>query len=375
MRRPALASLAALALAACAPASPPIERKGYSGKPPLGDAISEAELPLERWAWVPFGDAVCADGSTTGLAVNRGSGPDLLVFFDGGGACWDYATCTLGTAVDASYGPATWDAELRDYVPSSLTDRAHLPATLAGATIVFVPYCTGDVHGGSRVKTYGNDLFSETWNHLGHANVLAFLARLGPTFPSPRKLVVAGSSAGGFGALVSYEAFRWYWPDAQGYLVDDSGPALVGDDVPARLRDAFYSSWALNEALDPICLDCRSDLSSAFRELAALHPRDRIAFLSHARDPVMTAFTVSGTPGAFEVALRELESVVFAPTDNARVFYDSDGGQVDAHMLLTPATPSGADSYVATHEERGVSLADWLERMVSDDPSWATVMP
>jgi hypothetical protein len=89
----------------------------------------------------------------------------------------------------------------------------------------------------------------------------------------------------------------------------------------------------------------------------------------------MTAFTFSGTPGAFEVALRELESVVFAPTDNARVFYDSDGRQVDAHMLLTPATPSGADSYVATHEEGGVTLADWLERMVSDDPGWATVMP
>ena len=189
------------------------------------------------------------------------------------------------------------------------------------------------------MKEYGNALVSTTWNHVGHANVLAFLARLGPTFPSPRKLVVAGSSAGGFGALVNYEAFRWYWPDAQVYLVDDSGPALVKDDVPGWLRDAFYNSWRLAEALDPICLDCRSDLSAAFRELADLHPRDRIAFLSHARDPVMTAFTFSTTPGAFEAALRELEAVVFAPTDNARVFYDADGGLLDAHMLLTPATP------------------------------------
>ncbi|HSD21113.1 MAG TPA: pectin acetylesterase-family hydrolase [Anaeromyxobacter sp.] len=374
MRCLVLASLAAT-LAACTPSSTPIEKKGYSGKPPLGTAIAESELPLDAWAWIPFDDAVCGDGSPTGLAVNRGSGPDLLVFFDGGGACWDYATCAGGAAVDDHYGPDTWDAELRDYVPSSLTDRAHLPPTLAGATIVFVPYCTGDVHGGSNVKEYGNALLSTTWNHVGHANVLAVLARLGPTFPSPRKLVVAGSSAGGFGALVNYEAFRWYWPDAQGYLVDDSGPALVKDDVPGWLRDAFYNSWRLAEALDPICLDCRSDLSAAFRELADLHPRDRIAFLSHARDPVMTAFTFSTTPGAFEAALRELEALVFAPTDNARVFYDSDGGLLDAHMLLTPATPSGAASYVASHEEGGISLSDWLERMVSDDPSWATVMP
>jgi hypothetical protein len=89
----------------------------------------------------------------------------------------------------------------------------------------------------------------------------------------------------------------------------------------------------------------------------------------------MTAFTFSTTPGAFEAALRKLEAVVFAPTDNARVFYDADGGLLDAHMLLTPATPSGAASYVASHEEDGVTLADWLERMVSDDPRWATVMP
>jgi hypothetical protein len=202
MRRLVLASLAA-ALAACTPGSTPIEKKGYSGKPPLGTAIADAELPLDTWAWIPFDDAICGDGSTTGLAVNRGSGPDLLVFFDGGGASWAYATCAGGAAVDDHYGLDTWDAELSDYVPSSLTDRAHLPATLAGATIVFVPYCTGDVHGGSNVKDYGNVAFSETWNHMGHANVLGFLARLGPTFPSPRKLVVAGSSAGGFGALVN----------------------------------------------------------------------------------------------------------------------------------------------------------------------------
>ena len=372
-----LAALASVALAACAPAASPIEKKGYSGKPPLGAALSAPDLPLERWSFIPFNDAFCADGSTTGLAVNRGSGPDLLVFFDGGGACWDYASCAGGTAVDHAYGPAAWDLELRDYIPSSITDRAHLPPTLAGATIVFVPYCTGDVHGGSRVANYASiipGVPNLTWDHVGHANVLAFLARLAPTFPSPRKLVVAGSSAGGFGALVSYEALRWYWPDAAGYLIDDSGPALVGGDFPAMLRDAFYASWRLGEALDPVCVDCRSDLSAAFRALAKLHPGDRIAFLSHLRDPVMSGFTLS-TPDAFEAALRRLEAAVFAPTPNARVFYDSDGGTLDAHMLLTPEEPYGSASYVASHVEGGLTLADWLERMVSDDPRWGTVLP
>jgi hypothetical protein len=279
--------------------------------------------------------------------------------------------------VDAAYGAADWGLELRDYVPSSITDRSHLPPSLAGATVVFVPYCTGDVHGGDRLATYRSilpGLPDTTWHHMGHANLLAFLERLGPTFPSPRRLVVAGSSAGGFGALVSYAALRWYWPDARGYLIDDSGPALVGGDFPAVLRSAFYASWSLGEALDPVCAGCRSDLSAAFSALSVRYPADRIAFLSHLRDPVMSAFTLS-TPEAFEAALRRLEATVLAPTPNARAFYDSDGGAVDAHMLLTPSQPSGTASYVATHVEGGLTLADWLEQMVSDDPRWASVVP
>ena len=74
--RVVLVTLAAT-FAACSPNSTPVEKKGYSGKPPLGAAIAEAELPLDTWAWIPFEDAICADGSTTGLAVNRGSGHDL----------------------------------------------------------------------------------------------------------------------------------------------------------------------------------------------------------------------------------------------------------------------------------------------------------
>jgi hypothetical protein len=367
-----IAAALAATLAACAPNSAPFVKHGYAGKPPAGEAIPLGDLPLGAWTWIPFDDTSCGDGSTTGLGVNRGESDDLVLFLDGGGACWDYTTCAVGAAVDAAYGPAEFEAEQRDYLPSSLPDRARLPPSLAGATVVFVPYCTGDVHGGDAVKTYGNLLLSETWHHEGHANLRAFLARLGPTFPRPRKLLVAGSSAGGFGALVSYEAVRWYWPDARAYLVDDSGPALVRNDVPADFRDSWYNSWGLGAALDPVCPGCRTDLSGAFRDLAELHPADRIAFVSHLRDPVMSAFMLA-TPASFEASLRQLEAEVLSPLPNARVFYDSDGGG-DAHMLLTPLT-SFAGDYVASHEEGGTTLAAWLEAMVSDDPGWSSVVP
>ena len=369
------------AASGCAPNATPVSKKGYAGKPPLGAPIVLTDFaPLDvdgapsNWRWIPFPDSTCGNGLTTGLAVDwlppaDGGTDDLLVFFDGGGACWNYATCAAGAAVDRGYDSAKFQVEARDYIPCSLTDRALLPPSLAGATIVFVPYCTGDVHGGDNVVEYGVWPDVITWRHKGHANVMAYLKRLGATFPNPGKVVVAGSSAGGFGALVNYEAFRWYWPDARGYLIDDSGPALVANDVPADFRQAWFANWRLGVATDPFCLDCRYDFSMAFTELSEMHPDDRLALVSYTQDTVMGPFMLD-TGTQFETDVRQLESEVLRPTSNARAFYDDGGG----HMLLTPVGVCGAGSYVATHVTGATALDAWLQAMVDDQP-WDSVLP
>jgi hypothetical protein len=368
---------------ACDSLDTPVTKKGYDGKPPIGTPITldpgaeldvDGDLAGDGWWWVPFDGqtgpeetATCANGSTTGLAISPGTTDDLLVFFDGGGACWSYETCIAGGAVDRTYSVEKFKVEARDFIPCSLTDRAHLPPALAGATIVFVPYCTGDVHGGDRVKEYGNAVFHQTWQHKGHANVRAYLRRLAATY-TPAKVVVAGSSAGGFGALLNYELFRWYWPDARAYLLDDSGPALVGDEVPPEFRGNWDSAWNVGVALDPWCPECRSDLSSAFTVLADLHPEDRLALMSHEEDAVMSLFMLE-TGSGFHAALGALEQSVLRP-NGVRAFLEAGSD----HMLLTPLTACEAGSYVDDHAAAGVGLDAWLEQMVSDDPAWATRM-
>jgi hypothetical protein len=368
---PRLALLAAAVLA-CAPNQTPVTKKGYPGNPQLGAPFTASEAPPGVWSWIDFPDTFCADGTHTGLGVNPGTGPDLLVFFDGGGACWDYVTCEVaGTAVDRNYGPAKFDADLTGFFPGSVMDRAALPAILSDATLVFVPYCTGDVHGGDYVNTYYGygGLDSATWNHVGHANVMAFLRRLGASWSPPGKLVVAGSSAGGFGALAEYEAFRWYWPHAQGYLVDDSGPPLVGTDVDPSELAAWYNAWHLGVSLDPFCVDCRDDLSLAIASYASDYRGDRIAFLSHVQDGIMGPFLLK-TPSQFEAALGRLLAARFTGVANAKVFYESGTD----HMLLTSVNP-GATGYLASQVTNGVALPDWLGLMVSDDPGWGNETP
>ena len=52
------------------------------------------EAPLNQWTWVPVEGAYCGDGSPTGFAFNpTDQSPNVLIFFMGGGACWDYKGC------------------------------------------------------------------------------------------------------------------------------------------------------------------------------------------------------------------------------------------------------------------------------------------
>jgi hypothetical protein len=354
------AALLAVLAAACDANTTPVTKKAYDGKPPLGAPLTEAEAPAGTWSWVPFPDARCGDDSSTGLGVNPGTSGDLVVYFDGGGACWSYVTCeTLGLAIDRRYGKGEFDVEVRDWFPHSIMDRAALPPALKDATLVFVPYCTGDVHGGDNVKTYSSPTGSVTWRHVGHANVMRYLERLAATWPSPARLVVAGSSAGGFGALANYEAFRWYWPDAQGFLVDDSGPPLVGEDLSSALRDAWYDAWHLGESLDPFCVACRTDMSAGIAAIAKAHRGDRIALLSHTQDATMSTFLEQPF---LEDALHALDDAVFVPTENARMFLDAG---VD-HMLLPTLDAQTTGAW---------TLQDWLQADVTGDPAWGDVIP
>ena len=49
-------------------------------------------------------------------------------------------------------------------------------------------------------------------HHKGRPNLVAFLKRVTATLPDPEKVVLSGSSAGGFGAAASYDVVHSYFP-------------------------------------------------------------------------------------------------------------------------------------------------------------------
>ena len=320
--------------------------------------------PPNTWTWINFPDAVCDDGTPTGLGVNLVPGSqDLLIFLMGGGACWDYASCAVtNTSTHGPYGSAQFDATKPLFHIGSLLDRK-AATPYKGYNMVFVPYCTGDVFMGDNVVTYDNGAgASRVIHHKGRPNLVAYLNRLAATFPALRTLVVSGSSAGGFGAALNYDLARTYFSHAQSSLIDDSGPPLIGDGIPKDLRDTWYKSWRLDKTLAPLCPDCQKDFATLLPILARKYPRDRMALLSHNQDGVIRGFFGNQSATTFETNLYAMAATAIDPLPNFHYYFAAGSSHT---FLFTPAFTV----------VKGVSLLSWLTQLGKNDPKWTSVKP
>jgi hypothetical protein len=232
-------------------------------------------------------------------------------------------------------------------------------------TFLLMMDCTGDLYAGDAVVTYTSGSQSLTVNHKGHANLVAFLNRVAATWSAPARVVVAGSSAGGYGTLFTYDTFRLYWPNQKMYLIDDSGPVLTGIDFYALppLADA-WNLWHMQAALGDICPGCATDLSAVYAALERWYPNDRKSLLSHLTDPAIEdkASVYGLSDAAFAGALQSTAGTLLEP-NRWKWYYGGNG-----HMFMW-------DNPETTFVSAGVPLKAFLKAQVDDDPSWSSVMP
>jgi pectinacetylesterase len=325
----------------------------------LGEPIT---APSHVWTWVDFPDSYCDDGSHTGIGVSTSSATtNLLIFLNGGGACWDYETCfQFNTAEHGPFGQPELQAIVQN-LDGTILDRGSTNF-FRDWSFVFVPYCTGDVHSGDNIATYTGGGMSRTYYHKGHANVVAYLPRIAATFPSARKVVISGASAGGYGALYNYATMRAYWTGSKVYLVDDSGPPLETGVTNSALRDAWFASWKLDTVLVAFCGEqCRTDFSFGLSALAATYPNDRLALLSSLQDQTIRSY-FGLTAAQFQTALLQMSADRLDPTSNFKYFFVTGSSHT---MLANPARFTSAS----------VPLWDWLRRDIEDDDAWASTKP
>ena len=328
-------------------------------------ACGKTSEPDPQFTFAPVAGMSCADGSPTGIGLSRG-GPEVLLFLNGGGACWN--SCYCGGVSPGPFGAAELAVGQAQLLPGTILDRKVARNPFAGFTMVFVPYCTGDVHAGDAVQSYPARVGCPsvgTWRHFGRRNVEAVLDWIGANLPRPTRIVVAGSSAGGFGALLGYDVVRKRWPEASAVtvgLLDDSGPIFPPTALDPSLTNAWWDSWALDSTVTPLCPGCKSDLSQIWSVLSGKYPRDLISLVSSTDDPTIEGY-FGLPPMSFATALDALSTQLDnLPSRNVATFRTSTRGHA---LLLSPAS----------YRAGSTTLLDWLDPIAVGTGAFASAAP
>ena len=172
------------------------------GTLPAACEPGRAALPELGPGWTriePGGETVCARGTPYSFWARAGRADKLVIVFQGGGGCWDAETCRPGSdwfddAVDESDDPGGQGGIL------DLDDPAN---PFRDHSIVYVPYCTGDVHWGDNVATYRDSAGGEVViHHQGFVNASQVMEWVYERFDSPESILVTGCSAGSIASIL-----------------------------------------------------------------------------------------------------------------------------------------------------------------------------
>jgi Pectinacetylesterase len=327
---------------------------------PLGTPLPATDEG--QWSWIDFPDTHCRDGSSTGLALNMStSSPNVMVFLDQGGACFNADTCAFNLS---AFGAS-------DFVPQGqgIFNRTDPDNPMRDWSFVFIPYCSGDVHAGNRsdgsVESVGPQQF------LGYSNLDAFLSRIVPTFASARQVLFAGSSAGGFGVLLNADhVARWFAP-VPVTVLSDSGPPMPNSVAEPCLEQAWHDTWGFDRGA---MLDCGVDCPSTSDYMIdfVLHfgwryPSYRGGLISSSQDATVSLFfgfggngCAGGTlaPADFQAGLLAVRGQIQAQGTPFGTYYIP-GTQ---HIWLM------SDSGFATTVD-GVALKQWLADLLAGSVS------
>jgi len=323
-------------------------------------------------------EPMCSDGSPWVFFTKRGSVNKLVMYYQGGGACWDYLTCGVVRPFKQTAGPG--DDPSRATTGFANLDDPRNPFRDWNA--VFVPYCTGDVHWGD--ASYVHELAGSqvTTQHKGFVNGQVAEKWAREHFVAPEQVFVTGSSAGAYGAILhSVYLQEGVYPSTPFAVVGDGGNGVITQDF--LVND--IAKWGIEKHLPawipalgvPIAQLDPADLYSA---PALQYPRSRFAtyttafdggnggqtgFYQIMRNPTNIGAWLSwwDSSCAWNERMRAQNASAAAEAPNFRYYV----GSGSRH------TAWGNDK-VYTDTSGGVPpLVDWVEAMLDGSAAWTNV--
>ena len=314
-----------------------------------GAAATTSDVAAGWERVVPGGDCQCADGSEFSFWVREASHDRILVYLQDGGACFSAETC----APDSDAYNTTAEGPTG---AGGIFDFADERNPFAEYSVVYVPYCTGDVHLGNISTEYAADL---RVHHKGYVNGAAALDHVAANASGASDVVVVGESAGSIAAPLYAALVSDRLPDARiTVLADGSG------SYPAVPRiSEIMAAWGFGTNTPPW-------LSSA-NSTAAQWSFPSLFIHSGRHDPEIV---FARHDYAYDETQQRRSTMVGIPATDLL-------SQIDANEALIEAAGVNLLSYVApgnehtalsdgtfyTEEVNGQPLMDWVTKLVDGE--------
>ena len=318
------------------------------GMPSYGDLA-------EGWTTIsPGGETLCAPGTPYSFHVRPAESDNLLIYFNGGGACWFGLTC------DVSVEPTTYVplAELPHNDPrghAGIFDLENEENPFVDYNMVFVSYCTGDVHiGGGEVtyqvpETEGMEAHEVTIYHNGYVNSMSALNWVFDNIENPGQIFVTGSSAGAIASPLYAGIVAEQYPDATIIQLGDGAGGYRAETVTG-----VFAAWRTADILPAWFDDADATtftIEDLYIETGEEFPDIEFAQYNTAEDETQYGFL--GLLGVTDAALLDLQLANYA--------------DIEAEIGEMPTYTAGGSFHTILrtelfylYEVEGVRFVDWI---------------
>jgi hypothetical protein len=327
---------------------------------------------------------ICIAGTPYTAFTRAGNPAKVLIFLNGGGACWEgFPSCTPFANEDPPSATGIF-ADSFDNGTEVVSNK------FADWSVVYLSYCDGSVFIGDNVVVDPDYplafLSGGVRHHRGLRNASAGIDLARATFPNASRILLAGSSAGGAGvaALAPFLVRFNYGNLVKLSVFNDAGPVAISlapvDAIAARAAD-----WQFGQFYPDSCVEC-DPLGQATAIIDWRLENDRTvreAFYSTDGDVVDRGFLSANVPGFFD----PLPPIIPFPDGLTQVQYRD--LILTEHGLLNEEYPdrykrfirSGDDAHTALRgdlfylgEIDGVPLNEWTDDFVIPRPFWVDLV-
>ncbi|GEM_PF-527137 len=350
----------------------------YFNRKVLNRPSSQTRFELTKrgkWNKVKLGPkAMAADGSKFFLYTRKGGSRNLMIYFCGGGGCWDgeMAHIPLSLRSYLKHGQfGYYFARIPFYILSMhrgiFDQRPDNP--FSEWNVVFIPYASGDFHVGHTTVSYASKKSSKsrTVRHNGRNNVEEALQWIYRSFDTPDKLLIAGSSAGGFGSALWGSKIANHYADAEIYHLSDSS-FLLSDRWPTLVEDNWKAEFQRTFSY-PMEADM---IGAAFRHNGTAMPAHAVLLhVCTVHDKVLASFQnrLNGKGDEINRQITEEWSSQFRSSTRQldeqlpNFYYFLTNHEYDSETHTTPHTLLPMKAFYEAEEE-GTKLITWLDGIV-----------